>query len=140
MRTSTRDGWVGIQDFPQTDVRLISKDVPIDLQAPAIARKALTGLADVISGDMLSHAQVLTSDLVSQRVRHTPPDRQEVLKLDVSLTPKRLRVQVTDAVGSPAHDADKWELNWELQIVAELADRWGMRQHTATTLWFELDR
>ena len=30
-------------------------------------------------------------------------------------------------------------LGWELQLVAELADRWGVRHDTRTTLWLELD-
>ena len=80
--------------------------------------------------------------MVSHRVRLTSDARQGELDLDISLTRRCLRVQLTDndLVASRARpDPGEPELGWELQHVAELSDRWGMRHDTRTTLWWELD-
>lgn len=126
------------------EIRFIRKDLPIDATAPATARRLLANLSELSPGGTLSDAQILISDLVSQRVRRTTGNRRDALRLEISLTPKRLRVHITELSrrgALAAVEAERHELlRWELQIVAELADRWGMRHNGPITLWFELDR
>jgi hypothetical protein len=123
---------------PQPDVRFIRKAVPIDACAPAVAKRLLASLASLASGELMAHAQLLMSELVRQRVSYAQPDRSDELWIDISLTPDRLRIGVID----PDHHSmgAAPAPRWELQLVAELADRWGMRHDTTTTIWFELDQ
>jgi hypothetical protein len=128
---------------PEHDVRLFRRTLPIHPTAPAIARDAIARFGGVTAPGLQSHAQLLVSELVTHRVRRAPPDTQDVLSLDISLTPSRLRVQVTDNHEQPvlvSPDPGEPTMGWELQLVAELADRWGLRHDASTTLWFELDR
>jgi hypothetical protein len=139
----TRTGAPRDWDDRRGEISFISKDLPIDSTAPAMARGLLANLSELTPGGTLSDAQILISDLVSQRVRRGARNRRVTLRLEISLTPKRLRVHVSE-LGKrqtlTSVEAEHQELlRWELQIVAELADRWGMRHNGPTTLWFELD-
>jgi hypothetical protein len=122
----------------QAGVRFVRKAVPIDDHAPAVVQRLLGQLASLVSGELMAYAQLLMSELVRQRVGRREGDRRDELWIDISLTPDRLRVAVidpdhTDAIAAPAPHR-------ELQLVAELADRWGVRHNTTTTIWFELDQ
>jgi hypothetical protein len=142
MSTRTLDASSATGEQPQGDARLIRHSIPIGTTAPAIARNALAEVADELPSGLLSHAQLLVSELVSHRVRLTSNVRHGVLDLDISLTRRYLRVQLTDDDGPPDRvlpDPGEPTLGWELQLVAELSDRWGMRHDTRTTLWLELD-
>jgi hypothetical protein len=127
---------------PTRDEQVIHRAIPIGESAPAIARKLLAENARTLSPDVLSHAQLLISELVSHRVRLTSEVSDGELDLDISLTRSCLRVQLSDdQCRAPRVRPDPGEpvLGWELQQVAELSDRWGMRHDTRTTLWWELD-
>jgi hypothetical protein len=120
--------------------RLITRVLPASAAAPAMARETFASLADALTSELVRDAQLLVSELVTHRVRLV---REGTLLLDVSMTGGGVRVQVTgDERGSarPPVDSGEPALGWELQIVAEIADRWGIRQNGLTTIWFELDR
>jgi hypothetical protein len=142
MSTRTVEASVGTGKQPQGNARLIRRSISIGATAPAIARSALTEVADELPSGLLSHAQLLVSELVSYRVRLTSDLRHGVLDLEISLTQRYLRVQLTDDDCRPDRvlpDPGEPTLGWELQLVAELSDRWGMRHDARTTLWLELD-
>ena len=143
MHTRTMDATITpMREQSQDDPRVFQWVIPIDQTAPGIARGCLAEVAGTLSSGVLSHAQLLVSELVSHQVRLTSDERRGELGLDISLTRRCLRVQLTDDDRRPSRarpDPGEPVLGWELQHVAELSDRWGMRHDTRTTLWWELD-
>jgi hypothetical protein len=142
MSIRTVDAGSATGEQPHCNARPIRRTIAIGATAPAIARNALAEVADELPSGLLSHAQLLVSELVSHRVRLTPDLRHGVLDLDISLTRRYLRMQLTDDDRRPDRvlpDPGEPTLGWELQLVAELSDRWGMRHDARTTLWLELD-
>jgi hypothetical protein len=121
----------------------LRREIPIAPDAPARARELLGGLGDFADHSLRFHAQLLVSELISHRVRDAAVGPPDTLGLHMSLSGERLRVHVSDRADRPvlgSFRADEPALGWELQIVADLADRWGIRQDADTTsLWFELD-
>jgi hypothetical protein len=122
--------------------------LPVSLRSPAVARVALDTLADDLPSDLLRDTKLLVSELISHRVRRKPlvdagTLTASTLTLDVSVTEARVHVEVRyDERGSVAPRAEAGEptLGWQLHLVAELADRWGIERDGLTTVWFELDR
>jgi hypothetical protein len=136
-------GWPRIEteidQSSECPARLFTRLLPISTAAPAMARETIASMADLLASELVRDAQLLVSELVTHRVRLV---REGTLRLDVSITGSGARVQVTgEGRGSapPPVDSDEPALGWELQIVAEIADRWGIRQNGSTTIWFELD-
>jgi hypothetical protein len=137
------DGRTGTDENSRGSSRLIRLTLPIGAMAPAIAREAVARFGSVVDSGLQTHAQLLVSELVSRQLRRTSTDRNGLLALDISPTPRGLRIEVRDDERHPIlvqPDPGEPTLGWELQLVAELADRWGLRHETHTTLWFELDR
>jgi hypothetical protein len=127
----------------QGDRLEIRRRLPLTVNGPAQAREALSEMAGPLAAvGVLSHAQLLVSELASHLVRLAPAGSQGTVDLDITLTPLRLRLQVTNHDPRPpltreqVHDPFH---GWELELVAELSDRWGMRHDGRTTLWLELD-
>jgi transcriptional regulator with XRE-family HTH domain len=113
------------------------KRFPMTVQAPALARAAVAATAVGIPPDALYDAALLTSELVTNSVTHS---RSTWVEVDVVLTADQLRIQVSDGDGRPIHprtaDADG---GWGLNLVAELATRWGVERHDdGKTIWIEL--
>ncbi len=127
----------------QHTARLITRFLPISADAPAMAREMLANLPDMLALGLVRDAQLLVSELVTYRVRRLPKERDGMVRLDVSMSGIGVRVQVTDddrGSTAPPVDSDEPAFSWELQVVAEIADRWGIRRNGLTTFWFELDR
>jgi anti-sigma regulatory factor (Ser/Thr protein kinase) len=127
----------------ENPVRLITSTLPVSTEAPALARETLGSAIDPQSSALARDAQLLVSELVTHRVRRSlSEDRRGTLRLDVSTSKTGVRVEVTDENREPAsrrfHSGEQ-VLDWGLQIVAEIADRWGIRRSEQTTIWFELD-
>jgi serine/threonine-protein kinase RsbW len=111
-----------------------------DARAPAAARMLVRGWLgadlDVIGADVL----VVTGELVSNVVLHTPDGgllRVWDPRPDV---PFRLEVHDTDP-GTPAIAADRPIGGYGLRIVDALADAWGVERFpTGKIVWAEFDR
>lgn len=106
-----------------------------------MAREVIRELADVLPPDLMQDTQLLVSELVLHRVRFRP-SRSGTLGLDVCVTEPSVRVQIVDddrSGDSEPTRTRKPELGWKLDIVAEIADRWGIGGEGLTTVWFELD-
>lgn len=113
-------------------------DIRRDPQAPETARRALDELDDV-DPKMLDSAKLLTSELVTNSVRHGDGDWiRLVVDTDAGA---RLRCEVADGgegfVPRP-RTKSMFELGgWGLHLVSRVADRWGV-QDGAPRVWFEL--
>jgi transcriptional regulator with XRE-family HTH domain/anti-sigma regulatory factor (Ser/Thr protein kinase) len=109
-----------------------------DTLAPALARSALATTAIGIPVEAFDAASLLTSELVTNSVRHSD---SEWVDISITLDPNVLRVEVSDqdqhTIRPRTADLDG---GWGLTLVGELATRWGIeRQSVGKTVWIEFD-
>lgn len=114
------------------------KDFASDPRAPSIARSALLITAAGLPVSTVEDAELLTSELVTNSVRHGASD---VIGIHITVANQVLRVEVADDSPRPARprtpDDDG---GWGLTLVMELASRWGAgRDRGKNVTWFELD-
>ena len=118
----------------------LRKVFPADEFAPKHARDALSAVAVGLPTEQVEHARLLLSELVTNSVRHGPPDGATV-GVFVGVGRERLRVEVSD--GSTTSARPKLPLEeggYGLAFVAEFASRWGAgREAGLNVTWFELD-
>jgi serine/threonine-protein kinase RsbW len=114
------------------------KRFPNDTVAPALARSALATTAIGIPVDVFDAAALLTSELVTNSVKHSGADGFDVA---IALWEDVLRIEVSDqnsqAIRPRTPDVDG---GWGLTLVGELATGWGVERHGAgKTIWIEFD-
>jgi anti-sigma regulatory factor (Ser/Thr protein kinase) len=111
--------------------------------APA-ARRAIAGLAGHLSLGLLGDVRLLVSELVTNSVRHAGLAHADSIGLEISVSPDRVRVEVTD--DGPGFERRRPQPRedrtggWGLYLVDRLADRWGVVHDEPTRVWFEIDR
>jgi anti-sigma regulatory factor (Ser/Thr protein kinase) len=131
------------KSFPsEIGARTVCREFPSTPGAIAQARHALDALYGELGERVHNTAALLVSELVSNSVRHSKA-RNGVIELLACVTPRMLRVEVSD-------DGDGFELRplarddaesgRGLELLQELADRWGHPTGMRTAVWFELDR
>jgi integral membrane sensor domain MASE1/anti-sigma regulatory factor (Ser/Thr protein kinase) len=111
---------------------------------PADARTALSPLMGALTTQVYSDLRLLVSELVTNSVRHArlrPGDR---IRLQVELSDRVLRVEVSDpGEGFGANipePAPREPGGWGLFLTEQLADRWGVdREGGWTMVWLERD-
>lgn len=112
--------------------------------APREARRALEELiAPLVDEPVLEDAKLLTSELVTNAIRHGPRDPDAVVSLRVRLQDGIVHIEVTDAghgFSPPPADRRSDIGGWGLVLVERVAQRWGIENGSPTTVWFELDR
>src|SRR5436309_1418778 len=116
--------------------------------AAAKARAALTAsldlFSDVLDEQRLDDLRLLTSELVSNSVRHGGSVPERPIRVRVSVMETAVRVSVVDS--GPGFERSSGPARpgvdggWGLFLVERLADRWGTDGDGSTTVWFELDR
>ena len=86
-------------------------------------------------------AVLLSSELVTNSVRHGSRHSTDPIGLHLDLSAERLRVEVSDRGGG-------WDLvgaapsehgGWGLVLVERVADRWSAVANDPSLVWFELD-
>ena len=114
------------------------KRFPNDVLAPALARAALATTAIGIPAEDFDAAALLTSELVTNSVRHSGSDWVDVA---ITLGFDSLRIEVSDqsnqVIRPRTPDVDG---GWGLALVGELAARWGVERHAVgKMIWVEFD-
>jgi anti-sigma regulatory factor (Ser/Thr protein kinase) len=129
--------------FPgQAGVRTLCREFPSTPLAAGNSRHALDGLYGELGEELHSTAVLLISELVTNSVRHSNLTGG-VIELMAYMTPRSIRVEVSDdgegfdQPSVPNGDSDSGR---GLELVDELADRWGRPTGMRTCVWFELDR
>ncbi|MGH9104368.1 MAG: ATP-binding protein [Acidimicrobiales bacterium] len=125
---------------PLVDMRL-----PAQLDAPRRAREALRARLPTVDPASLELLRLLTSELVTNDVRHAGLEPAGSLRLQICAKRDWVRVEVTDHGGRrfephvPLCKAPDSESGRGLLIVDQIADRWGVtdRLHEHR-VWFEL--
>jgi anti-sigma regulatory factor (Ser/Thr protein kinase) len=123
-------------------VRYERVDLPGGLRAPEYCRRAIEQyFADAIGEERLASLELLTTELVSNAVRHGGADDGETVVLHLAIAPRCLRVEVCD--GGPGFEPGRpspyGEGGYGLFIVSEVSSRWGVSREDCTCAWFELD-
>ncbi len=123
--------------FPLNDVAQLSRDVT----APAQARALVQNLAPHLDAEVLVDAKLLVSELITNSVKY---GGEGAVTLEIQVEgPRRLRIEVVDQGAGfrpVARPDDRTEPGgWGLELVGEIADRWGTHQGS-THVWFEIDR
>jgi anti-sigma regulatory factor (Ser/Thr protein kinase) len=117
-------------------------DLPGGLQAPQHARRAIeehfTAVVDVA---MLASVELLTTELVSNAVRHGGADEKQVVVMHLALAPDCLRVEVCDPGDGfePGPPQPYGEGGYGLFLVSEVSTRWGVSRDDGNCTWFEIE-
>ena len=116
---------------------------PADGAAPWFARRVVSGFIAGEAGPQLaSDAELLTSEIVSNSVRHAGLETTDLIGMDVDLTVEHMRVSVAD--GGPGFEIEpprpRDTGGWGLVLVDRISSRWGIVGDGPTIVWFELDR
>jgi anti-sigma regulatory factor (Ser/Thr protein kinase) len=112
------------------------------VDAPLEARRALLAGDNSIPAAIREDILLLTTELVTNAVRHGGVGPEQSLNTEVRWWPGRVRVDVTDP--SPASDfgarsQESGEGGWGLYLVDQIAHRWGIKRTPfSTKVWFEL--
>jgi integral membrane sensor domain MASE1/anti-sigma regulatory factor (Ser/Thr protein kinase) len=111
---------------------------------PAAARAALSPLAGAIPTRVYSDLRLQVSELVTNSVRHAKLRPGDLIRVQIELSDRLLRVQVSDpGRGFSANIPDPVAGEpggWGLFLTERLADRWGVdRDGGWTTVWLERD-
>jgi transcriptional regulator with XRE-family HTH domain/anti-sigma regulatory factor (Ser/Thr protein kinase) len=110
-------------------------------QAPRKAREAVDFVAGDLPEDHLQAAQLLTSELVTKSVKHSPSSNATI-SVDLELNRNRLRVEVRDGgpPSSPTLTDPSEDGGYGLVFLDQLSSRWETERERAGNLsWFELD-
>jgi len=110
--------------------------------SPQQARRAVEEhFATELDADRLASVELLTTELVSNAVRHGGADEGKSVVLYLALAPGCLRIEVCDPgdgfdAGAPSPYG---EGGYGLFIVSEMSSRWGVAHDVDNCAWFELD-
>jgi anti-sigma regulatory factor (Ser/Thr protein kinase) len=104
-------------------------------------------LADVLTPPKLYEAELLTSELVTNAVRHAHVGEEAVIRIRIEVEPRTVHVSVVDAGEGfdvsrvvPRSPDDGEGGGWGLFLIEKLADRWGVDSSSPHGVWFEIDR
>jgi anti-sigma regulatory factor (Ser/Thr protein kinase) len=117
-------------------------DLDGGVRAPQTARRAIEQhFALDVSRDLLASVELLTTELVSNAVRHGGAGEGAKVVLHLALAPDCLRVEVCDPgrgfeAGTPTPYG---EGGYGLFLVSEVSSRWGVSREDGNCTWFELD-
>jgi two-component sensor histidine kinase len=115
---------------------------------PEAAGQARSLVTDEIGGSLppadADAFVLLTTELVTNAVRHAPPDADGNFTLKLEVTDTTARAIVIDAGTEFEFERATFDANTDnhfgLQLVDQLASRWGLSLDGEKAVWFELDR
>jgi transcriptional regulator with XRE-family HTH domain/anti-sigma regulatory factor (Ser/Thr protein kinase) len=118
----------------------LRKAFPATARTAHAAREAVALVAGDIPEDALGTALLLTSELVTNSIRHGPPAPASV-GVAVDVARDRIRIEISDAARTaPARRPPTRDGGYGLTFVDALAARWDtVRDGDRNVTWFELD-
>lgn len=102
-------------------------------------------LSDVLRPNKVAEAELLTTELFTNAVRHARLQAGDPVGLEVIVSPRSVRVSVIDAgsgfdFGKMLREPPDHTGGWGLFLVESIADRWGIDESSPHRAWFEIDR
>jgi anti-sigma regulatory factor (Ser/Thr protein kinase) len=131
-------------DAPALD-QAIRLTIPAKAEYISLARLALTGLSRlrVFDAETLADLKLAITEATSNSVRHAYASGDGTVEVTYDLQPDRLVIEVSDdgeGFDVPPISHGDSEAGRGLELVQELADRWGRPTGVRTSVWFEIDR
>jgi anti-sigma regulatory factor (Ser/Thr protein kinase) len=124
--------------------KAISYDLAAAPEAAPAARRALATVLHDPDDAELRTAELLTTELVANSIKHSDAGGDGVIRLDIAVDDDRLRVEVRDDgpgfVPAPRTADSPLDSHWGLHLIGELAASWGVAPQPPGRVWFELDR
>jgi anti-sigma regulatory factor (Ser/Thr protein kinase) len=122
----------------------LSLELPPTAESAGAAREALSPLSERLEDSQLETVRLLVTELITNSVKHGEAG-DEPVRIDVTLTPDAVRVEVNDNGGGfepPPRPDEPLESpsGWGLYLVDRLAERWGVENADGSSVWFELRR
>ena len=119
----------------------LRKSLAVSKWAPREAREALSFVGAGIPEELLQVAQVLTSELVTNSVRHGPAGPNMSIDVFIAVDRNRMRVEVIDGSSAGARPrAPGEDGGFGLALIADMSSRWGAgREGDRNLTWFEID-
>lgn len=123
----------------------VSIEIPVEPEGVAMARDVVSRVASdlAVAGRRLEDLRLLTSEVVTNALRHAGLGSGDSIAVAVEVSPDRVRVEVADR--GPGFDPTSLEEpssekvgGWGLMLVKQLADRWGVIRNDPNLVWFEL--
>jgi anti-sigma regulatory factor (Ser/Thr protein kinase) len=111
------------------------------VRAPQHARRAIEQhFAGALTRELLASVELLSTELVSNAVRHGGATEDDVVALHLGLGRDRLRVEVCDRGPGfePGPPQPYGEGGYGLFLVSEVASAWGVVRDDENCAWFEL--
>jgi anti-sigma regulatory factor (Ser/Thr protein kinase) len=115
--------------------------------AAGAARDLLTErLGETTSATALHDLLLLTTELVTNAVRHADVDEQRTLGLSVAVDPTRVRVTVVDPGGPTNPQVQDLDITvpggMGLFLVEQISSSWGVERGSggSNSVWFEISR
>ena len=131
-----------LDSSPPVGAQTLRCEFPPTPRSVAAARHALDGVHAELGDPVHMTTVLLVSELVTNSVQHAQ-QTNGAIELVASITPDLVRVEISDDgqgfVPQPLPHDDA-ESGRGLELVQELADRWGRPPGPPTSVWFELDR
>jgi len=117
-------------------------------EAPRLARHRVSSACEGLDDEVRSVAELLTSELVTNALRHPPRDESDPgvdIEVSVHRTDRALRVEVHDHDSRPLPQVEPPDAASEggmgLYLVEELAAAWGahpLASGAGKVVWFEI--
>jgi anti-sigma regulatory factor (Ser/Thr protein kinase) len=114
---------------------------PVGPATAATARAAIRDDLAAAPASVLNDAELLTSELVTNAVRHARLGPEDSVGVRVDLMPRTLRIGVSDRGPGFTKVSRPRDVNggWGLNLVETVSDRWGVVRGRPNEVWFEID-
>jgi anti-sigma regulatory factor (Ser/Thr protein kinase) len=114
-------------------------------ETTTIARQAISALAVLCEPRCREDLALLTSEVVTNAVRHGPAPRENSVFLDALVFDDVIRVEVRDRGTGfdpppPKPPGQPRPNGWGLFLVEEFAGSWGVHSGPSSAVWFEVKR
>ncbi len=118
----------------------LRKAFPASVQTPRAAREAVSLIAGDVPSEALEIARLLTSELVSNSVKHGPPP-PAIVGVFIGVGRERIRIEISDeADTAPRRRSPGGDGGYGLTLVETLATQWDTaRDGEGNVTWFELE-
>jgi anti-sigma regulatory factor (Ser/Thr protein kinase) len=109
--------------------------------APALGRRTLDGLADLVPSATLDDARLLLTEVMTNAIRHAGAREDESISMLLRVTESELFIEVTDrGRGFGPGGVGAAGTGWGLFLLDRLSDAWGVseRDGGGAAVWFRL--